>query len=120
MDAEHAGERCRRDPQPEEWFFFIPRREREARGGRPNRLTTDGYWKASGSPGWVYSSDEGHRIIGLKRTMVFYRGRARNRRSGPGTKTEWKMNEYVAVDLADQPAFFSPAAAVTVSTCSFY
>ncbi|KAH7855821.1 hypothetical protein Vadar_029406 [Vaccinium darrowii] len=82
-------EPCRNDP--EQWFFFVPRQEKEARGGRPNRLTTTGYWKATGSPGYVYSSD--NRIIGWKKTMVFYEGRAPN-----GIKTEWKMNEYTATD----------------------
>ncbi|KAF7149064.1 hypothetical protein RHSIM_Rhsim03G0070100 [Rhododendron simsii] len=82
-------ERCPADR--EQWFFFVPRQEREVRGGRPNRLTTSGFWKATGSPGYVYSSD--NRIIGAKRTMVFYKGRAPT-----GTKTEWKMNEYRAVD----------------------
>ncbi|KAJ7971662.1 putative NAC domain-containing protein [Quillaja saponaria] len=74
----------------EQWFFFSPRQQSEARGGRPNRLTTIGYWKATGSPNHVYSSN--NRIIGIKKTMVFYIGRAPN-----GTKTEWKMNEYKAI-----------------------
>ncbi|OWM79070.1 NAC domain-containing protein 90-like [Punica granatum] len=84
-----AGEPCQGDP--EQWFFFIPRQESEARGGRPKRLTASGYWKATGSPGLVYSS--GNRIIGVKRTMVFYSGRA-----PAGRKTEWKMNEYKAIE----------------------
>lgn len=70
----------------EEWFFFT---ERESRGGRPNRLTKWGYWKATGSPGDVYSTE--NRVIGRKRSMVFYIGRAPN-----GTKTVWKMIEYKA------------------------
>ncbi|CAN1171269.1 NAC domain-containing protein 90 [Linum perenne] len=41
-----AGERCRGDT--EQWFYFTPRQEREARGGRPNRTTGSGYWKATG------------------------------------------------------------------------
>ncbi|KAK2364414.1 hypothetical protein P8452_67378 [Trifolium repens] len=76
----------------EQWFFFIPRQESEVRGGRPRRLTTTGYWKATGSPNHVYSSD--NRVIGMKRTMVFYSGRAPN-----GKKTDWKMNEYKAIQL---------------------
>ncbi|KDP37343.1 hypothetical protein JCGZ_06797 [Jatropha curcas] len=84
-----SGVYSRRDP--EQWFFFIPRQESEARGGRPNRLTTDGYWKATGCPGYVYSSN--NRCVGVKRTMVFYKGRAPR-----GRKTEWKMNEYKAID----------------------
>ncbi|KAF8044208.1 hypothetical protein BT93_A2251 [Corymbia citriodora subsp. variegata] len=83
-----AGDLCRGDQ--EQWFFFIPRQESEYRGGRPRRLTTTGYWKATGSPSFIYSSN---RIVGVKRTMVFYTGRAPN-----GVKTEWKMNEYKAID----------------------
>ncbi|KAM7526017.1 hypothetical protein LguiA_015919 [Lonicera macranthoides] len=90
---QYAGELCHGDP--EQWFFFIPRQEKEARGGRPNRLTTTGYWKATGSPGYVYSKDS--KIIGLKRTMVFYKGRA-----PAGRKTQWKMNEYRAIHYPHQ------------------
>lgn len=83
-----AGEVIRHDNK--QWFFFIPIQDREARGGRPTRLTTHGFWKATGTPGYVYSSNN-NRIIGGKRTMVFYKGRAPN-----GEKTQWKMNEYKA------------------------
>ncbi|CAN1171272.1 NAC domain-containing protein 90 [Linum perenne] len=68
-----------------------PRQEREARGGRPNRTTGSGYWKATGSPNYVYSSS--NRVIGVKKTMVFYKGKAPS-----GRKTKWKMNEYRAID----------------------
>ncbi|OWM69016.1 hypothetical protein CDL15_Pgr025203 [Punica granatum] len=83
-----AGELCRGDT--EQWFFFVPRQEREARGGRLSRSTASGYWKGTGSPGYVYSSD--HRVIGLRRSMVFYLGHAHT-----GRKTEWKMHEYKAI-----------------------
>ncbi|KAL8140894.1 hypothetical protein V2J09_006915 [Rumex salicifolius] len=81
-----AGERCSKET--EQWFFFVPQQEREMRGGKPNRTTMTGYWKATGSEGNVYSSSQ-KRIIGVKKTMVFYRGRAPT-----GRKTKWKMNEY--------------------------
>lgn len=84
---QYAGECCQGDL--EQWFFFIPRQEKEAKGGRPCRLTSSGYWKATGSPNIVYSWN--NRAIGIKRTMVFYNGRAPS-----GTKTKWKMNEYKA------------------------
>ncbi|XP_061954234.1 NAC domain-containing protein 90-like [Populus nigra] len=84
-----SGDLCHGDP--EECFFFIPRQESKAHGGRPKRLTATGYWKATGSPGFVYSS-KSNRCIGEKRTMVFYNGRAPN-----GQKTDWKMNEYKAI-----------------------
>ena len=85
---------------PEQWFFFCPRAERELHGGRPARTTPSGYWKATGSPSYVYSSSSSptanNRVIGEKRTMVFYQGRAPT-----GNKTPWKMNEYKAVADAD-------------------
>ncbi|KAJ8749910.1 hypothetical protein K2173_013825 [Erythroxylum novogranatense] len=84
-----SGELCRGDT--EQWFFFAPRQEREARGGRPSRTTASGYWKATGSPSYVYSSN--CRVIGMKKTMVFYKGKAPT-----GRKTKWKMNEYRAIE----------------------
>ncbi|XP_027909833.1 NAC domain-containing protein 90-like [Vigna unguiculata] len=88
-----AGELCRGDT--EQWFFFSPGQEREARGGRPSRTTSCGYWKATGSPGYVYSSD--NRVIGVKKSMVFYKGKA-----PMGRKTKWKMNEYRAISVPHQ------------------
>ncbi|XP_047050985.1 NAC domain-containing protein 90-like [Lolium rigidum] len=87
-----AGEANVRDA--EQWFFFCPRAEREMRGGRPARTTPSGYWKATGSPSYVFSSScsASSKVIGVKRTMVFYQGRA-----PAGSKTTWKMNEYKAV-----------------------
>lgn len=69
----------------------MPRQEREARGGRPNRTTASGYWKATGSPNYVYSTS--NKVIGVKKTMVFYKGKAPS-----GRKTKWKMNEYRAIE----------------------
>ncbi|KAJ8422327.1 hypothetical protein Cgig2_004501 [Carnegiea gigantea] len=54
--------------------------------------------------------------------MVFYQRRARNHRSEPATKTEWKMNECMVINLAHQPPF-SPATAVgkgDYSVCRAY
>ncbi|XP_008776160.2 NAC domain-containing protein 90-like [Phoenix dactylifera] len=86
-----SGEASIQDP--EQWFFFCPRQEREAQGGRPTRTTPSGYWKATGSPSFVFSSQNIR--IGVKKTMVFYTGRAPT-----GTKTKWKMNEYKALEEA--------------------
>ncbi|KAG1331060.1 putative NAC domain-containing protein 61 [Cocos nucifera] len=86
-----SGEASIRDP--EQWFFFCPRQEREARGGKPTRTTPSGYWKVTGSPSFVISSQ--NLRIGWKKTMVFYTGRAPT-----GTKTKWKMNEYKALEEA--------------------
>ncbi|CAI9760850.1 unnamed protein product [Fraxinus pennsylvanica] len=108
-----AGERCRGDL--EQWFFFVPRQERVARGGRTNRLTAQGYWKACGSPSFVYSSQD--RAIGKKRTMVFYAGRVPH-----GRKTAWKMNEYKVIGLAEASSFTAanPQLGEDLSLCRVY
>ncbi|XP_006662743.1 NAC domain-containing protein 90-like [Oryza brachyantha] len=100
--AAMAGEASVRDT--EQWFFFCPRAERELHGGRPARTTPSGYWKATGSPSCVISSAT-NRVIGVKRTMVFYHGRAPT-----GTKTRWKMNEYKAVADDHHAAVLHPMA----------
>lgn len=71
--------------------------EREIRGGRPNRRTESGYWKATGSPTDVY--DSRNLRIGRKKTMVFYEGRAPY-----GKKTTWKMNEYKMYQTHHHPS----------------
>ncbi|CAK9159844.1 unnamed protein product [Ilex paraguariensis] len=107
-----AGEFCQGDT--EQWFFFIPRQEKETRGGRPNRLTASGYWKATGSPGSVFSDN--NRIIGMKKTMVFYTGRAPS-----GRKTEWKMNEYKAIEgEASSSTSTTPKIKQEFSLCRIY
>ncbi|KAH0469293.1 hypothetical protein IEQ34_002525 [Dendrobium chrysotoxum] len=101
---ELSGEPCVQDK--EQWFFFCPQQEREASGGRPSRTTTTGYWKATGSPILIYSSTK--RRLGMKKTMVFYNGRAPT-----GQKTKWKMNEY---RLFEDQATTSTAAAASAAS----
>ena len=71
-----------------EWFFYVPRDRKYRNGDRPNRVTPSGYWKATGADRMV-KVVEGNRSIGLKKTLVFYRGRAPG-----GQKTSWVMHEY--------------------------
>ncbi|CAN8270852.1 unnamed protein product [Cochlearia groenlandica] len=72
-----------------EWYFFVPRERKHGNGGRPSRTTEKGYWKATGSDRKIITFSEPKRLIGLKKTLVFYRGRAPG-----GTKTDWVMNEF--------------------------
>ncbi|XP_043709828.1 NAC domain-containing protein 6-like [Telopea speciosissima] len=72
-----------------EWYFFVPRDRKHGNGGRPNRTTENGFWKATGSDRHIRSLFNPKRLIGLRKTLVFYKGRAPR-----GFKTDWVMNEY--------------------------
>ncbi|QCD96583.1 transcription factor JUNGBRUNNEN 1-like [Vigna unguiculata] len=73
-----------------EGYFFCRRGRKYRNSIRPNRVTGSGFWKATGIDKPVYSQGgEGNDCIGLKKTLVYYRGSA-----GKGTKTDWMMHEF--------------------------
>ncbi|CAI0438459.1 unnamed protein product [Linum tenue] len=71
-----------------EWFFYVPRDRKYRNGDRPNRVTASGYWKATGADRMIRTEGLG-RSIGLKKTLVFYSGKAPK-----GVRSSWIMNEY--------------------------
>ncbi|THU50326.1 hypothetical protein C4D60_Mb06t19030 [Musa balbisiana] len=69
-----------------EWHLFSYKDRKHPSGTRTSRATAAGFWKATGRDKPVISSS---RVIGLRKTLVFYKGRAPN-----GRKTDWLMHEY--------------------------
>ncbi|KAM0855269.1 hypothetical protein ACQ4PT_049885 [Festuca glaucescens] len=80
----------------EERYFFTCKEAKYVKGRRANRATGAGYWKATGKEKQVAVSvpapKGGERqfvVVGMKRSLVFYRGKAPS-----GRKTDWVMHEY--------------------------
>ena len=75
-------ETCRIGYEEEnEWYY-----KKYPTGTRTKRATLVGFWKATGRDKSVYESTK---LIGMRKTLVFYKGRAPN-----GQKTDWIMHEY--------------------------
>lgn len=80
-------ERCKVDSVHQtEWYFFSHKDKKYPTGTRTNRATTAGFWKATGRDKAVHSNCQ---RIGMRKTLVFYKGRAPH-----GQKTDWIMHEY--------------------------
>ncbi|XP_075098236.1 protein SOMBRERO-like isoform X1 [Nicotiana tabacum] len=79
---------CRIGSGPQnEWYFFSHKDKKYPTGTRTNRATTAGFWKATGRDKAIYLSNS--KRIGMRKTLVFYTGRAPH-----GQKTDWIMHEY--------------------------
>ncbi|KZV29177.1 transcription factor JUNGBRUNNEN 1 [Dorcoceras hygrometricum] len=76
--------------EDKEWYFFCKRGRKYRNSIRPNRVIAgSGFWKATGIDKQIYSSEGSRDCIGLKKSLVYYKGSA-----GKGTKTDWMMHEF--------------------------
>ncbi|CAL5382395.1 hypothetical protein CsSME_00013121 [Camellia sinensis var. sinensis] len=84
-------EKCRIGSAPQnDWYFFSHKDKKYPTGTRTNRATAAGFWKATGRDKVIYSNP---RRIGMRKTLVFYKGRAPH-----GQKSDWIMHEYRLLD----------------------
>jgi hypothetical protein len=67
-------------------YFFSRKDKKYPTGNRANRATTAGFWKATGRDKPIHTQ---RHVIGMRKTLVFYKGRAPH-----GQKTDWIMHEF--------------------------
>ncbi|KAL6004239.1 hypothetical protein ACLOJK_004786 [Asimina triloba] len=90
-------EKCKIGSTPQnDWYFFSHKDKKYPTGTRTNRATSAGFWKATGRDKVIYASSE---RIGMRKTLVFYKGRAPH-----GQKSDWIMHEYRLDDQIDSNA----------------
>lgn len=88
------AERCKIGSTPQnDWYFFSHKDKKYPTGTRTNRATAAGFWKATGRDKVIYSCSK---RIGMRKTLVFYKGRAPH-----GQKSDWIMHEYRLDEIAD-------------------
>ncbi|XP_048545298.1 NAC domain-containing protein 43-like isoform X1 [Triticum urartu] len=80
-------EKCKIGSGPQnDWYFFSHKDKKYPTGTRTNRATAAGFWKATGRDKAIYNAVK---RIGMRKTLVFYKGRAPH-----GQKSDWIMHEY--------------------------
>jgi hypothetical protein len=105
-----SPEKCKIGSGPQnDWYFFSHKDKKYPTGTRTNRATAAGFWKATGRDKAIYNTVK---RIGMRKTLVFYKGRAPH-----GQKSDWIMHEYRLDDpSAGDDIISAAAAAATVHT----
>ena len=81
-------------------YFFSALDRKYGNGSRTNRATNEGYWKTTGKDRPVYHRSQ---VVGMKKTLVYHKGRAPR-----GERSNWVMHEYKLKDDVLGDAGFAP------------
>ncbi|XP_059302596.1 NAC domain-containing protein 83-like [Lycium ferocissimum] len=82
-------------------YFFSNKEAKYRNGNLTNRATMSGYWKPTGIDKKITCPKGKPIILGMKKTLVFYRGKPCH-----ASRTDWIMHEYRLV-LPFNPSFIS-------------
>ncbi|XP_022145117.1 NAC domain-containing protein 83-like [Momordica charantia] len=80
-----------------ERYFFSTKEAKFCNRRTSIRATASGYWKPGGIDRRIVSSGQ-NQLVGFKKTLVFYTGKAPN-----GLRTDWIMHEYRLVHAPEAP-----------------
>ncbi|KVH90909.1 No apical meristem (NAM) protein [Cynara cardunculus var. scolymus] len=71
-----------------EWYFFTPRDRKYPNGSRPNRVTGNGYWKATGADKPIKPKSDPNMTIGIKKALLddWVLCRLYNKKNNPNEK----------------------------------
>ncbi|VAH56948.1 unnamed protein product [Triticum turgidum subsp. durum] len=97
-----------------EWYFYCQKDRKYPTGIRTNRATKAGYWKTTGKDKEIVNPHCTSMLIGMKKTLVFYKGRAPS-----GEKTNWVMHEYrleIKQSTTGLPSAIGNAASINMSS----
>lgn len=95
-----------------DWYFYSQRDRKYATGLRTNRATASGYWKATGKDRAIMREGS---LVGMRKTLVFYQGRAPK-----GRKTDWVMHEFRIEGPSGPPKVSSPKVHIYALFISFF
>lgn len=98
-DVAKNGDR-KKKMKAEALYFFVRMKKKTQNGSRPDRITGNGYWKASSGDQKIMV---GKKEVGVKKMLSYFTYKDQNKKSSKdGRKTDWVMHEYALSNPHEQ------------------